>query len=941
MRTLFLFAICSLVSTHAFCELADGSRYAGFVVTHSVDIPELEAHLTELTHEESGAEVVHIRLPDPENFFAIGFLAPPDSSKGTAHVLEHCVLEGSKKYPVPGLFHAMTSRTIASFMNAITTADSNFYPAASYDEEDFYNLLDVYLDAVFNPLLSPQMFKQERHVVYNEMKGALSSPHTRLMKAMAAELFRDSAYRFNSGGDPDKIATLTYDEFQDFHKKYYYPSNALFFFSGDIPLEKHLDFLASQNVLHGPKRTRPSIPQQPRDALTFRKDLLYPASPGTGDLTGFSWLTAPLQDTSDILALTVLDVILADTDASLLKSRLLQSGLCKEVYAFLNTSRSFSSYSILVEGARPEDADKIETLIYSSLEEIARIGIPEEVLQRAVERLLLATSEVSQLFGIALYQRIANLKLYGFKIEDALKIRSELTRLRAKGTKLYADLIYKYFLQDPHFVRLTFTASGDPAKQEYLSVDEDEEIAQIKTQDAVNLLPKCSLDSALRQARDPALSIETIGRLDLFHHECFTNHITYVDLMLSLPDIALQDLWLLQLFCDLAPQLGAASRSYQQNLEYIQEHTGGLSMGLAVLQEDRPALHVKTKGLDSKQKELFSLVYDVLTSADCTDTERIKELLLKYAMQAQNSIDRQALDFAIQTSLASASAEHRLKSYWASIDAIAKVVDLAAHIDRQMDDLVAKLQELQKRLLNAPKIDLIITCSKEGMENARKIGFGGFSDALSAADPWNQVLTDVSSVSCAYAINSAVAYTAQTFTTHDFTHPDSALIAMAAQLFKATVLHPRIREQGGAYGGGAKYSLHSGDFVFFSYRDPRIAKTAEVFKEAFEPLMRGEFSDEELEEARLQAAIGYSKQVAPALRGMIAYAHHLEGRSVAHAQVFQECLKKATREDIQRVVATHIAPKFNESLLITFAGQQLIDKEMELGILPMQVCKVL
>jgi Zn-dependent M16 (insulinase) family peptidase len=267
------------------------------LVTKSVEVPELQCHLTELLHEESGAHFIHIGNDDPENLFCLSFRTLPDSSNGVAHILEHTVLCGSKKYPVKDPFFAMNRRSLNTFMNALTGADFTCYPAASQVEQDFYNILEVYLDAVFYPLLKEPSFLQEgwrlefadpedaaspltyKGIVYNEMKGALSSPTTRLIEHINAALFPNNPYGYNSGGDPKDIPKLTYEELLFFHQSYYHPSRCLFFFYGNLPLKKHLDFV-SQKALKGIKALQPlsPIPKQPRFVRPVYKEAYYPIS---------------------------------------------------------------------------------------------------------------------------------------------------------------------------------------------------------------------------------------------------------------------------------------------------------------------------------------------------------------------------------------------------------------------------------------------------------------------------------------------------------------------------------------------------------------------------------------------------------------------------------------------------------------------------------------
>jgi Zn-dependent M16 (insulinase) family peptidase len=315
-----------------------------FQLTKELKLPEINAILREWKHD-CGAEVMHIETDDPENVFAIALRTWPSTSNGVAHVLEHTVLCGSKKYPVKDPFFAMQRRSLNTFLNAFTGSDFTCYPAASQNEKDFYNLFDVYIDAVFSPLLEKTRFQQEgirlefekdkltyKGIVFNEMKGALNSSHARMGESMLRELFPETIYGINSGGDPKHISKLTHDDLKAFHKEYYVPSRAVYYFYGNFPYQKHLDFL-EERLLKEEEKT-PPLPYPKRvERFKSPKKLedFYPAhaSENNPTLVSIGWITCPIENQLDSLALACLALILMDTDASLLKKVILKKGLAK------------------------------------------------------------------------------------------------------------------------------------------------------------------------------------------------------------------------------------------------------------------------------------------------------------------------------------------------------------------------------------------------------------------------------------------------------------------------------------------------------------------------------------------------------------------------------------------------------------------------------------
>ncbi len=433
-----------------------GQRYRNFQVTKSLRIDELQCQLIELTHLPTSARVMHIANEDPENLFCLSFQTLPDNSDGVAHILEHTVLCGSAKFPVKDPFFGMTRRSLNTFMNALTGADFTCYPAATQISKDFYNLLDVYLDAVFHPNLQLYSFLQEGHrlefavssnpdspleykgVVFNEMKGAMASAEARMHEALNKALFPDITYGYNSGGDPKEITNLTYGKLKEFHEKYYHPSRCLFFFYGNMPLEGHLDFIESQTlestVMAPPL---PPLPLQTRfkapKVLHERYPIAFDESTDHKTLIAFGWLTCHILDQEELLALSILEILLLSTDASPLKKALLKSGLCKQVSSYIDTDINEIPFTITVRGCNPENAAALKEVIYTTLKQVILTGIPLQQLENALHQMEFYRSEIngdSGPFGLSLFMRSALLKQHGADSEQGLKIHALSETLR-------------------------------------------------------------------------------------------------------------------------------------------------------------------------------------------------------------------------------------------------------------------------------------------------------------------------------------------------------------------------------------------------------------------------------------------------------------------------------------------------------------------------------
>ncbi len=975
-------------------------RYNGYLVTKSKKVPELNCHLTELIHEESGAQVLHIGTDDPENLFCLSFRTLPESSNGVAHILEHTVLCGSKKYPVKDPFFSMNRRSLNTFMNALTGADFTCYPAASQVEQDFYNLLDVYLDAVFHPLLKELSFLQEgwryefdpsgrlvyKGIVYNEMKGALASSTTRLIEEVNAALFPNTPYGFNSGGDPADIPKLSYEELVAFHKNYYHPSRCLFFFYGNLPLQKHLDFL-NEHALQGVKKLPPlpPIPTQPRFFRPTYREGSYPIGADEMGpdkaLIAFAWLTCPILDQLTLLGLCILDIILMETDASLLKIELLRSGLCKQAQALMDSEIAEVPYGIILKGCKAEDVNQLERLLFDTLTRLAKEGIPQKLIESALHQVELYRSEItgdSAPYGLSLFSRSALLAQHGGNAEDGLRIHSlfdEFRALLASSPNFMSELIIRYFLTNTHFARIMLHPDADLASKELIKETEVlQETSSILTEKAkenilkqtkalealqeeedeeknVDILPKISLDNVPKQVRSIPLKHEKVENLELFHHNTFTNSITYADLVFSVPHIKEEDLWLVRLFSVLLTQVGNGYRSYQETLEYIQENTGGIGSFTMLnhqVEEAKaftPTFHIRSKAMYHKADKLFSLLFDMATNPNFTDRSRLKELILKHYTSLQSGFVSNSLKYAMNLAASNLSAAGKVNNAFYGLDYLHKLKILAENFDEKSDWLIENLERMAKTLLCTRGPHLVLACDSAELIRYIDNGFEGLQELPQMGfTPWSTNYDLSPTQSQGRIIASQVAFTAKVCKTISYSHSDAAALSLAAFLFDNVVLHKRVREQGGAYGAGGIANIMSGTFSFYSYRDPNIASTLKAFDEALEDIRNHEFDEHDLEEAKREMIQSLDSPIAPGTRAEIAYSWYREGKTVEMRQAFRDACLQATCTDIVRVVEQHLIPQFKEAVAVSFAGKELLEKEntalIQAGHLPLHLEKI-
>ncbi len=952
-----------------------------FLLTKELKIDELQCTLYELTHQRTGAQVMHIANDDEENLFCLSFKTLPETSNGVAHILEHTVLCGSEKFPVKDPFFSMQRRSLNTFMNALTGSDFTCYPAASQIPKDLYNLLDVYLDAVFHPKLDRRSFCQEGHrlefqkmddsstpleykgIVFNEMKGAMSSSSSRLYEALYEALFPDITYGINSGGNPKEIPNLTYEEFCQFHRTYYHPSRCLFFFYGNIPLETHLKYL-QENILNQtePLPPLPHVPKQPRFSSPKKIETTFPSEPSEKDSQiAFSWLTCDILDQETVLALSIIEIALMGTDAAPLKKILLQSRLCTQAGSFLESDITEVPFVFVLKGCDPSNADQLEELLFKSLSLIAEQGIPHDLIDNALHQLEFHRSEITgdhSPFGLTLFMRSALLKQHGALPEESLKIHSlfEAVRLKlAENPRYLEELITTHLLNNQHFVRLIMkpdatlaesekqieeeklkiieSSLSSEAKTEIIKSAEDLQAFQAEQEDQdIDVLPKVTLDDVPRESRDYPLLSRKAGGITTHIHPCFTNQIVYTDCFFDLPKVAEEDLIYLRLFSTLLTQVGCSDRSYVENLHYMQAHTGGVS-GVLILdrsivdpQSYIPSFGIRGKALYRNADKLFTLIDDFATSTDFSDTDRLKELIEKQRTSLQTHFVSSAMRYATSLSASQISPQSKILNTWYGLPYYHKICQIAKNFESELPILLEKFEEFKRDIFQSTNKNLVIGSDQTMYEQLSEEKFYGLESLQSTkGTKWENTVQVEPLSSQGIAIASPVAFTALSFPTVGYKHPDSAALCLAANLLDHKILHKKIREEGGAYGSGASQNPLAEQFSFYAYRDPHINRTLETFHDSLKTLIKEPITAAELEAAKLEMVQGMDSPVSPGSRSELSFGWMREGKTLEERQAFRDRLLGVT--DVVGAVEKHLIPNIEKGAAIVFSSEELFKKE--------------
>ena len=794
------------------------------------------------------------------------------------------------------------------------------------------------------------------------MKGSLSNPDSRLWHDLIKSLTPDLPYAHNSGGDPKEIPNLTWEALKEFHATYYHPSRCIFFFYGNLPLKKHLDFI-DQAVLSQAEKLPPLPPIQSQKRFKSPKTVqgYYPEKKGQTFIS-FAWLTCKGADHEELLALSLLDAILMETDASPLKEALIQSGLCKRADGYLDSEMSEIPYAIICRGCDPKNAAPLKELIFKTLREVQ---IKESQIEAALHQLEFSRLEIGGEggpFGLTLFMRSVLAMQHGSLPENSLRVHSQFEALRKslKDPRYLPSLIDKYFLSNPHLVTHIFMPDDTLAEKEEeeekrhlnrlernLTQGEKEAIHQ-KSQElkvyqeraedlSLDSLPKIGLDEISKTCPEYPLQIETRGQMTLFHHACFTNQIADVRLLFDLPEMPLEELPYLQLFLSMLPELGVGKRGYVENLDFISSYLGDFGTLLNVFPQYegehkmKPAFGLRGKALNRHLPKLFQLFEEVCMELRVDEKERIKDLLLQIHTTLESKLNQKAMSYAIKRSIAPLSTYGKTAELLSGVSYFQFIQSLVNKIDQKVPELIQRFSSLKEQLFHLTNPHLILSCDAKQYDALSKNHFYNLcSSPRSPFKAWKNPEDHQGKVSEGWRIAAPVAFTslAMKVPTH------SPALLVSTDLMENKVLHPKIREQGGAYGGGAQYNSLTGIYTLTSYRDPQIAATLSAFKEGVKRIQEGLFTETDLTEAKLGIMQRVDAPISPGSRAYAAYLYHREGQTIERREAFRTAVLEMSQEDVIEWVRSYLDPE--RGSLATFAGQELLEKE-KLPLLPCSI----
>ncbi len=874
----------------------------------------------------------------------------PEDSSGVAHILEHTALCGSARFPVRDPFFSMLRRSLNTFMNAFTASDYTAYPFASVNQKDFYNLLDVYLDAVFFARLDPLDFAQEGHrvefaepdnpdaplvykgVVLNEMKGDMSSSRAVLWEALNQQLFPTATYRHNSGGDPAEIPGLTYEAFKAFYETHYHPSNAVFMTFGAIDLVELHEVLEDRALGQFQRSLKQiEVGLEHRLAAPVRHEARYAASAAADEAPKsqlvMAWLLGESTDLAGLLQANLLSDALLDHSGSPLRRVLEAFPLAESVSPLTGLEESHREMSFLcgIEGVTGDAAEAFETAVLQVIAEVADDGIPLDQLNAVLHQIELSQREVGgdgMPYGLQLIFSCLSAAIHRGDPVELLDLDAAIETLRKdiEDPAFIKGLARTLLLENQHRVTVTLqpdvnlaedkadaerarlhaTAEAMSDSERHDVMDQTAALAVRQTEiEDLEILPKVSLADVPRDHPYPQPIVT--GPVTAYGAGC--NGIVYHQLIRELPVMNDAEWQLLPVLNQMAGELGFGQRDYVDAQNLQQSLTGGISAFASVrasldnIEQAGAFFVLSSRSLARNASKMMSLLDETAQGLRFDETARISELVRQSNIRKQMGVVNQGHSLAMLAASAAFSKMSALNHQLSGLGSLAYFKGLVAKIaDGDVASFAADLAGLYERFQQAPQSAMVIADEAQVPELVSALLQRG---GLTQSGPAQQLIrAEQSALETAYITETEVNFCAAAYRCPSESSASVAAVQVLAAVLRNHYLHAEIREKGGAYGGGASYDAANGLFRLYSYRDPELLKTFSVFDGALDAVRSMKWSSNLIEEAVLGLMSSQDAPGSPAGEARGDSCQQLQGRSHAHRRAHRAALFTVTPESV-------------------------------------------
>lgn len=925
----------------------------GYLLQQSEYIQEIDSKADVYIHEKTMAKVLLIANKDPHKSFCIGFRTPPKDSTGVPHIIEHSVLCGSRKYPLKDPFVELAKGSLNTYLNAMTYPDKTLYPISSQNDKDFHNLMDVYLDAVFFPNIYKQkeILMQEgwryhiedaedpieyKGVVYNEMKGAFSSPEEIGFRLIKETLFPHTTYAHESGGAPASIPDLSYESFLDFHKSYYHPSNSYICLYGDMDPEKTLTYIDEEYLSKFDYMAIDSgITDEPAFKEVITKTSYYSATPDkeNGLFLSYNFVVGEVSNRQLMLAMSILEYVLLDTPGSPLKKALITEGIGEDVYGAFQTHLKQPVFTIVGKNVVPEKKERFYEVIHEVLEDIVKNGIPEHLLKGAlqVKEFELREGDSSG-YSKGLFYGLAAMKSW---IYDAspfvyLKYEEELAALKSNlSNGYYEGLIKQYILDNKHCAKVELypkvglekeieeavtkkleTYKAQLSEKELQSLIEETKRfnafqAQPDEKGSAECIPLLKREDLRREAKYPGYEVKKEKETEYIVTPVFTNKIAYVNWHINLLGIEDKHMPYLGMIVGMLGKLDTKHFSYEQLSSHIDEHIGSMSYHIQALndasQRDAyiPTFLIQSKALLTEVPEQVKMMGEILENTLFDNGDRVLEIIREMKALMESAISSEGHRIAYSRLLAHLSSAELFEEKTKGITFYHFVCDIEKNWTKIKDDTLKALKEAYHYLANKKRITVGLTLDAEEIDATIPIIQKQIECLPEQETEALTIKFDITEEKEAMIYPSNVNYVAMGYNFKEEGFEYHGGMMMLKTVLSMDYLWSKVRVQNGAYGCFCDFR-RSGNMFFVSYRDPNVDQTLELYKQIPSYLESIELSDREL----LQYLIGTISQMdfpfTPATEGKTAQMYHLMGIKKEQLQQSRDELFETTNDTLRQ-----------------------------------------
>lgn len=904
-----------------------------YILLKEEKIEEVNGYGYLLEHEKTKARVLLVVNDDKNKVFNIGFRTPPADDTGVAHITEHSVLCGSRKFPVKDPFVELAKGSLNTFLNAMTYPDKTVYPIASVNDKDFHNLMDVYLDAVFYPNTyeNDKILKQEgwhyeldsldgeltyNGVVFNEMKGAYSSDEQLLMQAIQTSLFPDTTYGCDSGGDPMHIPDLTREAFLDFHRKYYHPSNSFIYLYGNLDYEKELSFIHEEYLSHFDYQDVDSEIKKQK-AFSAPKEIYvkYPLSESddASSSTYFSYnvVLGDGLDRMKDLAFSMLDYALVDVPGAPVRKALVDAGISDDVFSSYDGGTLQPTYSIVAKGCKPEDKDKFISVVESVLKDLISDGLDERVLLGSLNHFEFKSKEGN--YGRYPKGLLLGLGAFNSWLYDKdepflyLKFNAEYQQLKQMiGTDYYVNLLKDCILNNPHKTIVIsepekgLNQKNDESVREKLAnlkaslskeelekiIEDTKELKEYQStpssKEDLEKLPMLTIDDIGKEAIKLKNVVKDMDGVPFVFQNIFTNGIAYIGYHFDLKHVDVSLLPYVSLLVALYKEVDTENYSYNGLANEIDMKTGGIGFHISeydVTDKEgsyKIELVVNTKVLYENVSDALSLMKEILYTSKVTDRKRMKEVIAEVVSQMKVGIQEAGHLSMAARACSYFSKTSYLKELTEGITFYEFINDIYKNFDAKYDEVCEKLQQTLHAFSKADNLIISYTGDKD-ITVELKESLSGLKEYMNfdSYDVVEQVIRP-QILNEGFKTASKVQYvaTAGNFVKKGYKY--TGALSVLQVIFSYDYLWINIRVKGGAYGCMCNFK-RLGDSYFVSYRDPNLEKTYEVYQKASDYVKEFDASSRDMLKYIIGAIAKLDTPMNPSAEGAYNYVCYLSG----------------------------------------------------------------